>query len=128
MENTDYMPSLCLSYYLYYEYMALAKKTSVLREAVIICWTAVKLCPADYADIFWSHVKATVCSWLSIRNIRLNEDIHTHTHTYQWGGLAGRLKSPNNMYIYIYTYICISLSLSLSLSVYIYIYINMGGT
>ena len=37
----------------YYEYMALAKKTSVLREAMLFSFEPQRfVCPAEYADIF----------------------------------------------------------------------------
>ena len=50
------------------EYMVLAKKTSVLREAVLLFveprrfgkQMTVKMCPAKYADIFLGHVKTAV--------------------------------------------------------------------
>ena len=48
-------------YIAHYEYMALAIKTSVLLEAMLLfVWTTVNLCPTEYADIFWGHVQQVV--------------------------------------------------------------------
>ena len=58
----------------HYEYMALAIKTSVLREAMLLlfesAWSAVnksKVVSRRVADIFWSHVQQ-LCFRLSFRN------------------------------------------------------------
>ena len=76
-----YMYALCVCVYVYiYIYiMALAKKASVLREAMLLlfeafevriakcCKTNVKLCSVEYADICRSHIERTLFR-LSIRN------------------------------------------------------------
>ena len=42
--------------------MTLAKNTSVVREAMLRLFEPRRfMCPAEYADICWSHVKQAVC-------------------------------------------------------------------
>ena len=70
---------VCIYIYIYIYIMALAKKASVLREAMLLlfeafevriakcCKTNVKLCSVEYADICRSHIERTLFR-LSIRN------------------------------------------------------------
>ena len=60
----------------HYEYMAIAKQTSVLREAVLLLFQPRRLSfgAAEYARICWSHVKQAICSHSYIGNVKYSVD------------------------------------------------------
>ena len=111
---------------------------------VIVCWTSakcckitVKVCPAEYADIFWSHAKACFSGYLSVTHyLSLSQYIYIYIYTSvcvcvfvdfgrRVGCPAPAYPAKPNLGSPVFSPCQRSLSLSLSTYIYIYIYIYL---
>ena len=93
------------------------KDLRVARTYVISVWTTVKLCHAEYSDIFWSHVKTTASPELTFvthyTSLGIGRSLLPRScREWRRGRSRSRCGRPQpsprpHTYIYIYIYIYI---------------------